>query len=96
MAWTKEFVAIPVHSRLAARVEGKSSLVRLGIAIHLTAPTVHCGFKENIQLEMLNSGPNQIILDAGMRICQLIFEQTVGTPDTGCHGLFLGQTPPSP
>ena len=96
LAWTKEFVAIPVHSRLAARVEGKSSLARLGIAIHLTAPTVHCGFKGNIQLEMHNCGPNQIILDAGMRICQLIFEQTVGTPDAGYHGLFLGQTPPSP
>ena len=38
LAWTREVVAIPVHSRLAARVEGKSSLARLGIGVHFTAP----------------------------------------------------------
>jgi dCTP deaminase len=96
LAWTKEFVAIPIHSRLAARVEGKSSLARLGIGVHLTAPTVHCGFKGHIQLEMFNSGPHQIILDAGMRICQLIFEQTAGTPEKGYQGFFQDQTPAEP
>jgi dCTP deaminase len=93
LAWTKEFIAIPIHSRLAARVEGKSSLARLGIGIHLTVPTIHCGFKGNVQLELVNSGPHQIILDAGMPICQLIFEQTAGTPEKGYQGFFLGQTP---
>ena len=44
LAWTREVVALPVHSRIAARVEGKSSLARLGIGVHLTAPTIHCGF----------------------------------------------------
>jgi dCTP deaminase len=93
LAWTTEVISIPIHSRLAARVEGKSSLARLGIGVHLTAPTVHCGFKGNIQLEVLNSGPNEIILDAGMPICQLIFEQTTGTPEKGYQGLFLDQRP---
>jgi dCTP deaminase len=94
LAWTHEVVEIPIHSRLAARVEGKSSLARLGIGVHLTAPTIHCGFRGPIQLEILNAGPHQIILDAGMRICQLIFEMTMGTPEKGYQGLFLNQVPP--
>jgi dCTP deaminase len=96
LAWTREFIAIPLSSRLAARVEGKSSLARLGFGVHLTAPTIHCGFKGNIQLEVCNAGPNEIILDAGMPICQLIFEQTAGTPEKGYQGFALGQTPTPP
>ena len=93
LAWTAERVSIPVNSRLAARVEGKSSLARLGVGIHITAPTVHSGFEGQIQLEMFNFGPNPIVLDAGMRVCQLIFEQTVGTPEKGYHGSFAKQAP---
>jgi len=91
LAWTLERIELPTVSRLAARVEGKSSLARLGIGIHVTAPKIHAGFKGNIQLEIFNFGPNEILLDAGMRICQLIFEQTTGTPDRGYEGLFLDQ-----
>lgn len=94
LAWTREIVKIPNSSRLAARVEGKSSIARLGISVHITAPTVHCGFEGPIQLEMFNFGPHDIVLDAGMRICQLIFEQTLGTPDKGYQGTFLNQAPP--
>jgi dCTP deaminase len=91
LAWTAERVSIPVNSRLAARVEGKSSLARLGIGIHITAPTVHSGFEGQIQLEMFNFGPNAVTLDTGMRVCQLIFEQTVGTPEKGYAGSFAKQ-----
>ena len=48
LAWTKETVSIPNNSRLAARVEGRSSLARLGVGIHLTAPTIHAGFSGTI------------------------------------------------
>jgi dCTP deaminase len=44
LAWTAEYVDLPLTSRIAARVEGKSSLARLGIGIHMTAPTIHAGF----------------------------------------------------
>lgn len=91
LAWTAERVKIPIDSRLAARVEGKSSMARLGIGIHVTAPTIHSGFEGQVQLEIFNFGPNNIQLDAGMRICQLIFEQTLGTPEKGYSGLFSGQ-----
>lgn len=91
LAWTTEEVILPEESRIAARVEGKSSLARLGVGIHVTAPTIHCGFSGNIQLEMFNLGPHEIVLDAGMLVCQLIFEQTYGTPNKGYSGVFAGQ-----
>lgn len=83
---------IPISSRLAARVEGKSSLARLGISIHVTAPVIHSGFKGNIQLEMFNFGPHHVVLEPGMWICQLVFEQTSGTPEKGYQGIFAGQS----
>ncbi len=94
LAWTAEEVTLPERSKIAARVEGKSSLARLGVGVHVTAPTIHSGFTGNIQLEIFNFGPHQIVLDAGMRICQLIFEQTYGTPMKGYSGLFAGQKLP--
>lgn len=89
LSWTAERVFIPVNSQLAARVEGKSNLARLGLCVHMTAPTIHSGFGEDhIQLEMVNFGPNTLVLDAGMRVCQLIFERTVGTPEKPYEGMF--------
>jgi dCTP deaminase len=97
LAWTEERISIPNDSQLGARVEGKSSLARLGLCVHMTAPTIHTGFGHGnpipIQLEMVNFGPNTIILDAGMPICQLIFERTGGTPDKPYSGTFAGQGP---
>ena len=92
LGWTAESVEIPYTSRLAARVEGKSSLSRLGISVHTTAPTIHSGFKGPIQLEICNHGPHDVILDAGMWVCQLIFEVTTGTPERGYAGIFQEQT----
>ncbi len=91
LGWTEEDVELPIHGRLAARVEGKSSLARLGIGIHVTAPTIHAGFKGQIQLEICNHGPLKVRLTTGMPVCQLIFEQTLGTPDKGYKGQFYGQ-----
>jgi dCTP deaminase len=91
LAWTRERIALPITSRLAARVEGKSSLARLGLGVHLTAPTIHAGFAGRIQLEIVNFGPHEIILNVGMPICQLIFEMTFGTAAKGYAGQFAGQ-----
>lgn len=96
LAWTKERVQLHRHGRVAARVEGKSSLARLGLAIHVTAPTIHCGFKApSIQLEIVNHGPLPIKLRIGMPICQLIFEQTLGMPEEAYQGQFSDQGPVS-
>lgn len=91
LAWTREYIDLK-ESRLAARVEGKSSLARLGLAVHMTAPTIHAGFDGRIRLEIVNHGFLPIRLKPNMRICQLIFEQTLGTPDKGYQGQFSGQS----
>ncbi len=91
LGWTVEYVDLRKSFRLAARVEGKSSLARLGLGIHVTAPTIHAGFEGRIRLEIVNHGRMPIILREGMKICQLIFEQTLGTPEKGYSGRFAGQ-----
>jgi dCTP deaminase len=91
LAWTRENVNLLNTSRVAGRVEGKSSLARLGIGVHITAPTIHAGFQGKIQLEIYNHGSLPVKLVSGQRICQLIFEQTLGVPNSGYKGQFLGQ-----
>lgn len=92
LAWTQEYLEMRTETRLAARVEGKSSLARLGLVVHMTAPTIHAGFEGRIRLEMMNHGAVPIRLWPGMRICQLIFETTLGTAERGYKGQFAGQT----
>lgn len=92
LAWTKEYVNLKNDIRIAARVEGKSSLARLGIGVHVTAPIIHAGFDGKIRLEMINHGKVPVRLREGMRICQLVFETTQGTPDRGYNGRFSGQS----
>jgi len=91
LGWSAEYIDLRKDPRLGARVEGKSSLGRLGLGVHVTAPTIHAGFDGRIRLEIINHGLIPIKLRAGMRICQLIFEVTLGTPDKGYSGRFSGQ-----
>lgn len=86
---TYEHIELPAH--LAARVEGKSSLGRLGLAVHLTAPTVQAGWKGRLTLEMYNAGPFTLKLTSGMDICQLIIER-LGIPTQNPYsGKYMGQ-----
>ena len=106
LGWTIEKIQLPHTSRIAARVEGKSSLARIGIGVHVTAPTIHAGFGYRpddltypgnpIQLEIWNAGPFKVRLVEGMRICQLIFEEVHGTPNKGYEGRFAIQGPDVP
>jgi deoxycytidine triphosphate deaminase len=43
LATTRERVHLRHEARIAARVEGRSSLARVGLIVHLTAPTIHAG-----------------------------------------------------
>lgn len=79
---TLESVTLPEEGRIAARVEGKSTLARLGFVAHMTAPTIHSGFDGKIILEMYNVGPYPIRLADKMRVCQLIFEELGDPPIT--------------
>ncbi|MEN6575666.1 MAG: dCTP deaminase [Phycisphaerales bacterium] len=78
---TLERVELPVDRgppHLAARIEGKSSRARCGLMVHFTAPTVHPGWVGPLTLEMINLGPQTIILRPGMAIAQLIIEEVRG------------------
>ena len=103
LGWTEERIKLPPRSRLAARVEGKSSLARLGVGVHITAPTIHAGFGylasdpdyggSELQLEIWNAGPLVVELKSGMPVCQLIVEEVHGTPDKAYAGQFAVQGP---
>lgn len=69
---TLERVEIPAN--LVGRVEGRSSLGRLGVMVHITAGFIDPGFKGRITLEFHNVGEHPVRLRAGMRICQLSLE----------------------
>lgn len=71
LACTYERVRIP--DWMAARVEGKSSLGRIGLVVHITAGFIDPGFEGNITLEIANLSPWTILLHPGMRIAQLAF-----------------------
>ncbi|HOS88038.1 MAG TPA: dCTP deaminase [Candidatus Pacearchaeota archaeon] len=66
---------------IAARIDGRSSLGRLGIVIHSTAGHIDPGFKGKIVLEMENIGMIPILLYPQTRICQLVFEM-LSSPTT--------------
>ena len=93
LAYSKEYIDLRPDPKFAAWVEGKSSLSRIGLSVHITAPTIHSGFNGRIRLEIVNHGHLPIRLKSGMRIWQLIFEQTLGTLDRGYWGQFSGQKP---
>ncbi len=70
---TFEFVSLP--DDIAARLEGKSSLGRLGLLTHSTAGFVDPGFQGHVTLELSNVATLPIKLWPGMKIGQLCFFQ---------------------
>ncbi len=93
LASTFEKVEFPAGSRLAGRVEGKSTLARLGLMVHMTAPIIHCGSGLGIiTLEMYNHGPFAIEVVPGVsRICQLILEEVTREPKARTGRSFIQQ-----
>jgi dCTP deaminase len=96
---TMEAVALP--GDLAARLEGKSSLGRLGLAVHVTAGFIDPGFCGQITLELVNHAPDTMLLWPGMKIGQLcVFElnpaavNMYGSTPVGSH--YQGQSGPQP
>lgn len=83
---------IEIGPRMWAKIEGKSSLGRMGLAVHVTAGFVDPGFRGTVTLELYNLNPNPIRLRPGLAICQVAFGELVtrakrpyGTPGLGSH-----------
>ena len=74
---TVEKITMP--NDIAARIDGRSRLGRLGLVIHSTAGHIDPGFSGRITLEITNIGKLPIILHEGLCVCQLVFE-TLTTP----------------
>ena len=64
-----------VDARHVGRLEGKSSLARMGLIIHTTAGFLDPGNKLRLTLEMVNLSPLPIKLYPGMKIGQIAFEE---------------------
>lgn len=77
---TLERVAVP--DDLVARLEGKSSLGRLGLLIHSTAGFVDAGFDGQLTLELSNVANLPITLYPNMKIGQISFQQMTTPADT--------------
>ncbi|MBI5872222.1 dCTP deaminase [archaeon] len=71
---TKENVELP--DNIAARMEGRSSLGRLGIIVHSTAGKIDPGWKGKLTLEITNIGKLPVALYPEMKFCSLVFEPT--------------------
>lgn len=70
---------------IAARVEGKSSLGRLFLSVHVTAGWLDPGWSGQVTLEMVNHGSWSIMLWAGMKIAQVNFTR-MATPCAAPYG----------
>ncbi len=77
LAVTQERIKIPAD--LLGRLEGRSSLGRLGIVVHSTASIFDPGWDGQCVLELGNLGRMPVALYPGMRICAMTFEQ-LSTP----------------
>ncbi|MBU0585900.1 dCTP deaminase [Candidatus Micrarchaeota archaeon] len=68
---------ISLSDSVAAQIEGRSSLGRLGVMVHMTAGIIHTGFGAKspsaLTLEIYSVNPNSVYLHAGMKIAQLSF-----------------------
>jgi dCTP deaminase len=96
---TLERIVLP--DDLVARLEGKSSLGRLGLLIHSTAGFIDPGFDGHVTLELSNVANLPITIYHGMKIGQISFvqlsepaEKPYGSGDLGSK--YQGQTGPTP
>ena len=96
---TAEYVKLP--NELVARLEGKSSLGRLGLLIHSTAGYIDPGFEGHLTLELSNVANLPITIYPNMKIGQISFFQLTSPAEnpygSGAVGSkYQGQRGPTP
>jgi dCTP deaminase len=73
---------VKIAPDLMGRLEGRSSLGRLGIVVHSTASIFDPGWDGNPVLELGNLGRIAVALVPGMRICAMTFEELSSPSET--------------
>lgn len=97
LARTEE--TIRLSPQVVGRVDGKSSLGRLGLLVHSTAGFIDPGFEGTLTLELSSVAPLPIVLRPGMSVCQISFSMT-NTPAVHPYGSptlnskYMGQHDP--
>lgn len=94
LASTKECIRVP--SNVVSRIEGKSTLGRIFLSVHITAGFIDPGFEGKLTLEVVNHGPWRIVIWPGMKIAQVSFSwmseessKPYGSPELKSH--YQGQ-----
>lgn len=87
LAKTVEKISLP--DDICGRLEGRSRFSRLGLLVHITASFMHPGISNHQILEIYNASPIPLAIHPGTKICQFIFEKTIGKGHY--HGRFADQ-----
>lgn len=87
----KTMERVSLSNALSGRVEGRSRLARMGLAVHVTAPKIDPGFDNFITLEMFHVGERVISLEHEMPICTLLVERMGQEAGQGYAGVFQGK-----
>lgn len=73
---TREKITLP--GDICAWIQGRSRFARLGLMVHVTASFIQPGISNKQVLEMFNAGPTELVVKAGTKICQFIFQRCEG------------------
>ncbi|MEM1717707.1 MAG: dCTP deaminase [Candidatus Bathyarchaeia archaeon] len=74
LARSMEYVSLPPF--IAGGLDGRSSLGRIGVEIHVTAGSIDPGFKGHVTFELINLGKVPVLLRPGDRVARLILHVT--------------------
>jgi dCTP deaminase len=77
LGWTLE--KITTAGTICGWLEGRSTFARVGLMVHISASFMQPGLDNHQCLEMTNFSPNPMSIRPGTRICQFIFERTIGS-----------------
>ena len=79
---TKEVIGTPLENpEFVCFIDGRSTRARTGLIVHLTAPTIHAGWKGHVTFEMVNMGPFDIVLSQGDAVAQVTVARLTSCPE---------------
>ncbi len=89
LGWTRE--KITLSPGICGWLEGRSRFARVGLLVHISASFMHPGISNRQCLEISNFSPMPLAVHPGVKICQFIFQRTIG--EAVYEGIFKDQGP---